>query len=111
MKLAKLVSMLLFLSFTSVVFSQAVEARPATDWRTKSTELSTTGDCTRRAFRAMNNFNLESSASGEFGVYGQDREVGLYVLCLNNGALAAIFCASDESSTRICDKIAKYMEP
>ena len=91
------------------------DAYPSGAWRTRNTGLDTEGKCTRRAFRALKNADLDTKASGNIGVVGTMNSEIVYVICLNNGALAAVFCSSDRkedsgrASAGICDKVTRFM--
>ncbi len=104
-------AVLFFLITTSLIYADTVEARPASAWRSRSTGLSSTGQCTRRAFRAMRAANLNYETSDDFGVKGKDSQTIAYILCFNSGSRAVIFCATDESSAgSVCNILARYME-
>ena len=90
-------------------------AYPSSAWRTRNTGLDSDGQCTRRAFHAMKNANLDAAASGETGVSGKNDSLIAYVVCSNGGRAATIFCASDrpnsgQYTTKVCDTVARYME-
>jgi hypothetical protein len=90
-------------------------AYPAGAWRTRNTGLTSEGQCTRRAFKAVKAANLDGKASAETGVVGTGHDVLAYVICTNGGRFAVIFCASDrpnggQHNGEVCDIVARYME-
>jgi len=90
-------------------------ASPAGAWRTRNTGLTSEGQCTRRAFKAIKTANLDPRASGDVAVSGTGHDVLSYVVCTNGGRFAVIFCSSDRPdggrhNTEVCDIVARYME-
>jgi hypothetical protein len=92
---------------------KAAQAYPASSWRTRNTGFSNEDQCIRRAFRAMSNANLTYEASGDIGIFGRTDQTIVYVLCLNGGSLAAIFCATDGdiNVSIVCDSVTRYIAP
>ncbi len=90
-------------------------AFPSGAWRTRNTGLTSEGQCTRRAFRAMKNANLDAQSSGNIGVYGRNETAIVYVLCMEGGQVATIFCSSDRDRggnyvANLCDSVSRQMD-
>lgn len=91
------------------------QAYPSGAWRTRNTGLTSEGQCTRRAFRAMKNANLDAQSSGNIGVLGRNDSAIVYVLCMEGGQVAAVFCSSDRDRSgnyvaNLCDSVSRQMD-
>ena len=106
----------ILLAVSMVLIPVTASATPYAAWRTRNTGLDSEGACTRRAFKAMQTAGLGGQASGNLAVYGQNGPMVAYIVCVNGGRLAAIFCSSDHhanatsQTVAACDSLSRYME-
>ena len=101
-------------SVAAIVAPSVAQAAPISTWAARNTGLDSVGKCTRRAFQAFKNVSLDGKASGEFGVVAFNAQHSVTILCIQNGAMAAVFCAADSQAggpavTNMCNNVSRQM--
>ncbi|QJR13320.1 hypothetical protein [Usitatibacter palustris] len=104
------------LAIAAAAIPAPAEAYPASAWRSRPTGLDSVAACTKRGFKAMESARLQAKASGSAGVYGNNQTLAAYVICVEGGRTALIFCASTQKGKdggdytgAICETLWKAM--